>query len=1135
MRLTHFKIALSCFLCAALLLVLSGNLRAQNLTGEIDGIVRDSSGAVVPNATVTIKNTDQNLVERRVSSDEHGQYTAPLLVIGNYSVTAEATGFQTTTVSGVAVHVNQPVSVPVTLSLGTITQTVNVTANSVAPQTETAAAGTLIDGTQVRELSLSGRNFEELLSLQPGIAGSTGGRGIISSGGGTNSSNFSVNGQASNQNGYFLDGADILNHGGSQQVGVFPGIDAIQEVSLLRNSYGAQYGGEGAAIITLETKSGQSAFHGGAFEFFRSQILNANNYFDNLAGIPRPGIRYNNFGYELGGPVWIPHLTDRKNPRTFFFFAQEYLRSEDQTRESLTNIPTAAQRRGVFDAPVCVQYAGAKCTQSATSITQFDPTAQAYLADVINKTPLPNNPNDPQGLISSQTGFNNETQTVIRIDHQFNQKLSVFFRYLDDPFHLVVPDGLYQGSGIPGVAISRITDGGTDYLGHATFVMNSHTVMEGGYAYLENWITAHPFGLLASSNSPDIRPVLPYLSTIGSVPGLNINGSNYHAAGAYRNPAHDNQVFLNVTSTFGSHTLTFGGNFQSLVVGNNAASTNAGTFTFKPAALPVGSTATQMDQAFANFLLGRVASFQQASVDAAQSNRGRLYETYFQDDYRVTTRLTLNTGIRYTFNQQPVAVQLAGFPFVPLSSFDPAYYNPANAPTIGSNGLICTASPCPGGGTPNPAYDPLNGMIIAGKNSPYGSTVNSQPKLNFAPRFGFAWDVRGNGKTALRGGYGIYYAQSRLGNYNTLMQSNPPYVKNTTITNTSFGSPGNGIPVSSSAPLNINATSPHQVIPYVENWSFDLQQQFAKSVVIDIGYFGNRSIHQLATEDINQPLQGAYVQKGIIPGGGVTAGNSTLLNQIRPYPGWGPINSLQPIFSANYNALQTSLTKQFADGNLLNIDYTWAKTLTNYQIFSTSPQNTHNIAAEYGPAPFNKKHIFSANFVYVLPFFREQHGLTGRVLGGWETSGIVSYTSGGYATSHTINVDPGGLGLLVAGLAGPSTRPDVVANPNHGAPHSLHQWFNTSAFVQVPAGQYRPGNAPVGDIVGPGFENWNLSLFKNFHIASSAVVQFRAETFNAFNHTNFTGIATTLSQSNYGQVTAAGEARVMQLALKLHF
>lgn len=251
MRPPYFQIAFRWFLWAALFLVLPGMMRAQNLTGMINGVVHDSSGAAVPNAMVTIRNTDQNLVERSVKSDGQGQFTAPLLATGHYSVTVEASGFETTTVSHIAVSVNQPVSVPVTLSLGKTTQTVNVTANPVAPQVETAAAGTLLDGTQVRQLSLSNRNFEQLMSLQPGISGSTTGRGIISTGGGTNSANFSVNGQAEDQNGYFLDGADILNHGGSQQVGIFPSIDAVQEMSLLRNTYGAQYGGEGSAIITM--------------------------------------------------------------------------------------------------------------------------------------------------------------------------------------------------------------------------------------------------------------------------------------------------------------------------------------------------------------------------------------------------------------------------------------------------------------------------------------------------------------------------------------------------------------------------------------------------------------------------------------------------------------------------------------------------------------------------------------------------------------------------------------------------------------------------------------------------------------------------------------------------------------------
>ena len=1120
----------------ALCFLHSTALFGQNLTGEIDGVVKDSSGAVIPNATVTVKNADQNLVVRSVHANAQGEFTAPLLAIGNYSVIVDAPGFKTTMQTEV-VHVGLTTSVPVVLLPGSISQTVEVTSSTLAPQLDSAAAGTLVTNKKMTQLSLSSRNFIQLLTIQPGISGPIPGpqdRGAIASKGTVNSAQLSVDGIGSAQNGYFVDGEDMQRRSaGGSQIAAYPGIDFIQEMNLQRSNYGAQYGGSGSAFVSINTKSGSTAFHGSAFEFFRSQILNANGYFNNRGNIPRPGLRYNDYGYDIGGPVWIPHFMNRSNAKTFFYFGQEYLRSLTNSQETLTNIPTATQRQGHFNAPVCVGYnTNGTCAKTATTISQFDPTAQAYLTDIINKTPLPNNPSDPQGLITSEPGTNNETQTFIRIDHQFNEKLNVFFRYLDDPFHLVVPNGLRQNQGIPGVGTSTVTDGATIFLGHATYVINPNNVVDGGFAHMQNWVTAQLTGLLLSANSPNINPKVPYVSTLGHVPDLHINGSSYAAISPYDNRDPVTQVFVNDTDTLGRHVLNFGINLEYQQAGNNAGDGNNGSFSFAPGKLAPSSSETQFDQAFANFLQGKVTNFQQTSLDTASLPHTNLYEAYAQDDFRITPRLTINMGVRYSYIAQPTAGHLQGFQFLPIVNFVPGSYIAANAPTIDSSGLICTKAPCKGGGTPNPSFDQSNGLIIGGKTSPYGEKVTQQPKLTFAPRFGFAYDPYGDGHTAVRGGFGIYYLQVPNVDAQQMSTLNPPNLVNTVIQNTSFDSPGNGVAVLSSSPTILHAIQVNPRNPYIESFNVDLQHQIGPNTILDFGYFGNHAVHLAVTEDINAPPPGLYAEKGIIPGNAVTPGTTQPLNQIRPYLGYGPIDAQLQAFSSNYNGLQVSATRRLTGGSVLTVNYTYSRALSN----ATAPQNIYDPAAEYGPSAFNRTHIFNANFVYMLPFFRAQQGLTGHLLGGWEATGIVYYGSGLSLTPHTINVDPGGVGLLATGSSENGTaRPDYVSNPNHSAPHTLAQWFNTKAFAQVPTGEYRPGNASNGSILGPGYGDWDLSLFKNIQIRQELNMQLRAESFNTFNHTNFSGVATTLGLTNYGQVTSAGPARVLQLAAKIVF
>ncbi len=739
---------------------------------------------------------------------------------------------------------------------------------------------------------------------------------------------------------------------------------------------------------------------------------------------------------------------------------------------------------------------------------------------------MPNNPTDPQGLITQATGFNNETQTLIRIDHQFNSKLNVFFRYLDDPFNLVVPDGFQSTSSIPGVATSRMTDGSTNWLGHFTYVINTKHVLEGGYSTRANWVTAQPIGYLEAANSPDIHVQLPYASTLGQVPHVNINGSNFAVTGPYDERGPLTQIFVNNTNTLGRHTLQLGFNVELETGGSTAASANAGTFTFSPGTLPAGG-ATQFDQAFANFLLGKVATFTQANTDVAGTNHTNIYEGYVQDDYKATPRLTLTGGVRYSYFASATEAALPGHPALPVQNFDPAAYNPADAPTLTSTGVICTTAPCAGGKIPNPAYSSLNGIIVGGQSSPFGADVQTTPSKNFAPRVGFTYDIHGNGREALRGGYGIYYFAVPGNQAKFATSQDYPNVINTTISNTTFANPSNG--VVSTSPSVLQALQVHDPAPYSEQYSLDFQQQIGSGTVIDVGYYGNHGVHEFANVDVNEAPAGLYARDGLIPGNAVNAGNTPYLNQIRPYLGYSAITTQEDIFTSNYNSLQVSLRQRIRGGAIITSSYTYAKALTN----ARTPQNTADIAAEYGPDPNNRINVFNASFAYPLPFYQSQRGVVGRIAGGFELSGVVAYGSGQFLTATTTATDPGGLGLLV----GPATgRPDQVSNPNVGAPHTFNEWFNTAAFPTIyPSTQTTPGNAGVANIIGPGYGSWDLSVYRNVRLEKAVNFQLRAEAYNVFNHTNFSGIQTTTSATNYGQVTAAGPTRSLQLGAKVTF
>ena len=1157
-----FKRSLSNAACvAALALFAVAGAWAQAVSGSISGTVTDSTGASVPGASVTLTNTDRGLLVRTLTTNQAGFYAAPSLPLGMYTVKVEAPGFKVDEVTGLNLHVNDALTINRKLLIGSTSQEVSVRADAIQLNFQDASSATLISGTQVRELSLPGRNYEQLVSLQPGVSYGGGDQlyiGLSNPSGETNVVSFSVNGNRNSANNWTLDGADNVDRGSNLTLLAYPSIDAIAEFKTLRGTFSAEYGRSASSQIDVITRSGTNAFHGTAYEFFRNNVLNANSYLNNKNGVKRPLLRYNDFGYTLGGPVWIPHIYNGRD-KTFFFFSQEFRRVI--TYAPLTNfgVPTLAERQGNFgNVLVCgsVNASTGGCNTAPTTQidpSTFSPMAQEYLKDVFAAVPAPGG-TDGHTLITNQRNIFNQTQEIARIDQSFGQKLNVFFRFINDSIPTVEPGGLFSGSGYPGVQTTSTNSPGRTYLAHATYVINPKLLIDGGYAYSSGAIVSNPTGQVLSANSPDIKPTLPFPVTLGRIPALTFSGGQgIGGFGPYRDYDRNHNGFVNLSKTLGQHSIRVGVTYNHYQKTEDAGGGNQGSFSFtntgafflckgnpptnSPCSPTAAQTAFNYQQSFANFLTGFASNFNQTSIDITPNIQNNSFEAYTQDDWKATSRLTLNLGVRYSYFPQPVDNSHL------LTTFDPTLYNRANAPTIDRKGFLCIpGAPCAGGVLPNPTYNPLNGISINGQTSPYGQQVGKSYNLNFAPRVGFAYDLFGNGKSALRGGYGIAYDTALYGIYEQNIFTNPPFVQSPNIPNTSFDNPAAGTAKLNINPLSLRSTSPKFSTPYSQQFSLDLQQQLASNLVLDMGYFGDLGRHLIGIVDLNTVPVGAYLAAGLgstIPGDTVkriTTSNTPTLNQIRPYQGYTALNTIEPWFNSGYNSLQVSLQKRFSGSSLIDVNYTWSRSLTDNQSDrSTAPQNVYDIRAEYGRSSLDRNQILTGDFVYELPFLKNQPGFVGRVGGGWEVSGIVSMNSGLPFTATISNgLDPGGLGILGPSAAG--TRPDQIGDPNAGpSRHTFQRWFNTSAFAPVPAGVVRPGNARRGTINGPGFQRWDLSFFKNFKVWKGSSFQFRAETTNTFNHTNFDSISTSSTSSLFGQVIATRDPRIMQLGLKFNF
>jgi Carboxypeptidase regulatory-like domain len=1128
LRRTSTRVVFSSWLVLGLSIFAAG----QELAATLTGTVTDPTGAVVEGATVVVHSQETGADVRSVSTTNTGSFNITNIPAGHYTVTVNTAGFATFVARDVTLYTAEKHTLDVQLKAGSVSERVEVTAENTSIQTTTAEESGTVTGEQVRELALNNRNFEQLVLLEPGVANQLGDEPAFGLGSNTA---IAINGARTGANNWTVDGGDINDSGSNGTLLNTPSIDAIQEFTLERSNYDAAFGRSGGGQVLVATKSGTNDFHGTAYEFNRNNYYNANTFGDREAiafgaspsANATPIERYNDFGFTFGGPFWIPKLYNGKN-KTFFFWSEEWRKAQTPATNTIT-VPTADQMNGVFTTPI--PYAPANCVTAGTGTYTISPSCfSANATAYLNAFMLNNPPNAGNLLITPYSQLNNFRQDIIRLDQSIGTRVRVFARYMQDSVPQNFPYSLWGGNNYPGVETTNVNAPGRNLVINETTSINPRIVNE--VEFVDAWGAINS-NLSGIANSPSFTSTLTnntaYPDPYGRAPNVSITG--YTGLGNGSAPYHerniDHTIFDNLSIQRGNHTLRTGFTAMWMQKTENASSGEA-TFSF---------SGGNGNDPFANFLLGQADYYSQPDKDTIPHLRYLNFEAYVQDDWKVTRRLTLNLGLRYSYFPSPRDTNNT------LVNFDPLLYNPADAPTVfngdGSvtgfnaatyaNGLILpTGAACT-------AAQAVPAQFVS--CSPYGSRVNASSNKNFGPRVGLAYDPFGNGKWSVRAGYGIFYDRTLNGIWEQNAFDDPPLVQTTAVNNNStsnlnlFDAPLAGTPAAApNTPTFLvttgSANSPVFKVPSYMDYNLSVQHEILPKTVVEIGYVGTKGIHLLGDIDLNQPTLAARL------------GNPTDdVNAIRPSLGYGDITDRSTVYTSNYNSLQATLTRRFSKGLTLGVAYTYSKLLsTNPYDRGLSAYDTYDLKESYGPSVLNTPQMFVMSYVYDLPFYRDQRGLAGRLLGGWEVSGIITAQTGQSQIITQANDPwvlagyPGGMGMTRAGNT-VYIRADQVTN-QVGGPKSVLEYFNTAAFTDA-IGHF--GSSRPGAVLGPGYQIWDTSVFKNFHIAERVGLQLRLETFNTFNHGNPSGIDTGVDDSTFGQVNAWHDPRIVQIGGKVTF
>jgi len=1138
-------LGLCCALIAMLLALAPAGRGQDNAT--ITGTVTDPTGAVVPNAAINLVNPATNQM-RQDTSNSAGSYRFPNVGVGTYTLSASASGFQKFSRTGIVVHPAQTLAEDIALTVGSQQQTVTVAADALQVQSETSEVSTLISGEQVSELATNGRNVTQLAALGLGVSNNlppfSGVNALTSANG------ISFNGTRTEHNIYLLDGAEQNDRGCGGCFMNLPSQDAMAEFQTLDSNYSPDYGIGSGGTILMVLKSGTRNYHGELYEFNRNTDYDAADYFSKST----PEFKLNEPGGNIGGPLWIPHVYNDNRNRTFFFWNEEWRRLIQGSSPSIQNAILAANFPTAGQSLAYTIPAGGPTPLVPTT---SDPAKLAlYTADGLKAgMPFPNN-TIPANLIDQNAvlevnagtfpkpNYNNGTQyiasipqptdvreDVVRIDHAINSKYQLMGHYLHDTLLQNYFPPLWGDSTYPTVGTIMTNPSYTAVI-KLTQTYTPNLLNETAFLYAGNKITltptAGPGGSFLQPSGWTATSFFPVAdAAINDMPEIDLQGSplNVNWSESYypwKNGYEGFEYRDDLSWTRGRHQFKFGFSWLHDYKNQQLQANTQGTAVF--------NSNNFSGDSYINFLLGDASNFNQLQFLYGKHWVNNNYGFYGNDNWHIASRLTLNLGLR--FDGLPHAFER----YNKFANFVAADYNTSLGNPVTAAGTLTPSSLSTFPGTTGSFY--LNGIEEAGVNGfPRGNVKNVYN--TWEPRLGFAYNLSGNGKTVLRGGFGMFYERVQ-GNdvYNAAL--NPPFAYIPSANNVYFSNPNTsaltGVTTSQSFPSNLTNIKYNYPPPGTADWSFGIQHELAPSVVAVVQYVGSSGWDQNDDRQINtlplvDPANAAnpYDDREGVANGTLNA------NAYVNFPGFAAINQEENETNFNYQSLQAGVRLENRHGLTTQVAYTWSHNISDVSNDLYGLSDPYNTRYDRGSDnTFDRRHIFNVSYIYALPFFQRSTNIAAReILGGWEISGV-TVAEKGVPLTITDSDNTIGLGCCY------TNRPNLVSKVSY--PKTTGAWFSTSSYAD-PVAPWNGGpnqgfgNTGKDSAVGPVIFNWNLSLFKSIPLTAheGTKIELRFESFNTFNHTSFQGVDTGFHDGNFGAVTNDYGPRTMELGGKIRF